>query len=251
MTPGGATRNVPLPEGTKIQGGSSRTLTLRMLSVVIPTLNEGGHIERTLTALPFDGSAVEVLVVDGGSVDDTCEIARRYAVVIHAPRGRARQMNAGAEVSRGDTLLFLHADTVLPPGAFGAIRHALQEAHTEAGAFRLRFEPETRLLHFYSSCSRLPWTRICFGDRALFVRRPVFDDLGGFPDIPIFEDLEMVRRLHERGGFRFMRPAVTTSARRFLHAGPLRQQMLNARLWVHYVLGKDPHRVAHRYRYDL
>lgn len=216
------------------------------ISVVIPALNEADHISDTLLSL---GSDVEVLVVDGGSTDATRELANRYARVIEAPRGRARQMNVGAAAAAGNILLFLHADTRLPSGAFGAIRHAVEDANAEAGAFRLHFDIETPLLRFYSACTRLPWPLICFGDRGLFVRRSVFEAVGGFPDVPIFEDLEMVRRLHERGGFRFLSAAVTTSARRFLETGPLRQQILNTALWLQYVLGVDPERLARGYGY--
>ncbi len=107
----------------------------------------------------------------------------------------------------------------------------------------------TPLLRFYSFCTRLPLPRLCFGDRGLFVRRAVFEALGGFPKVPIFEDLEMVRLLYKRGGFRFLSRAITTAARRFESVGPLRQQLLNIYLWMRYVAGTDPARIAHLYSY--
>lgn len=158
-------------------------------------------------------------------------------------------MNAGARAASGDVLLFLHADTLLPPGALAVVTHTLDDPSAEAGAFRLRFDVATPLLHVYSYCTRMPWPLICFGDRTLFMRRSTFEEVGGFPEVPIFEDLEMVRRLHRRGGFRFITTAVTTSARRFLERGPLRQQLLNTRLWLQYVAGVDPHRLARFYHY--
>ncbi len=217
-----------------------------MISVVIPALNEAEGIVAALRALP---SGVEVIVADGGSADGTAALAAPYARVVAAPRGRARQMNAGAAAARGDVLLFLHADTFLPPEALGQVQRCLAAPEAEAGAFRLRFDASSPALRFYGWCTRLPLRWICFGDRGLFVRREVFEAVGGFPEAPIFEDLEMVRRLHARGGFRFLPAAVTTSARRFLETGTLRQQLLNAQLWVHYLRGGDLHAAAARYRY--
>ncbi len=221
-----------------------------MISVVIPALNEGRCIERTLAAIPPDAEPVEILVVDGGSTDDTCERAAPLARILSAPRGRARQMNAGAAAARGDVLLFLHADTLLPEGAPAAVRQVLSESRVEAGAFRLRFDTTSPLLRFYSFCTRFPLPILCFGDRGLFVRRSTFEALGGFPDIPLFEDLEMVRRLARRGGFRFLPGYATTSARRFLQDGILRRQLRNAGLWLQYLAGADPEALAGNYRYD-
>ena len=220
------------------------------LSVVIPALNEAGRIARTLAAVRAQSGFDEVIVADGGSVDATRRIAEPFARVILAPRGRALQMNAGAASATGDVLFFLHADTLPPPDGAVAIRRALADPGIEAGAFRLRFDRASPLLAFYGFCTRLPWWRICFGDRGLFVRRRAFEALGGFPETPMFEDLEMVRRLHRRGGFRFLPQPVVTAARRFDETGVLRQQLLNLRLWSHHLRGTDPRRLVHLYRYD-
>ena len=220
------------------------------ISVVIPALNEAARIERTLEALVAQPGPWEVIVVDGGSTDETMARAAAYATVLTSSPGRARQMNHGAKDADGAVLLFLHADTLLPADAFDLIRATLSDPSAEAGAFRLRFDVATPLLRFYSFCTRLPLPRLCFGDRGLFVRRVVFEALGGFPKVPIFEDLELVRLLHQRGGFRFLSRAVTTAARRFESVGPLRQQALNSYLWVRYQLGTDPERIAHLYSYD-
>ena len=220
------------------------------ISVVIPTLNEAARIESTLEALATQPGPREVIVVDGGSTDDTMARAAAYATVLTSSPGRARQMNHGAQDADGPVLLFLHADTQLPPDAFDFIRAALTDPSAEAGAFRLRFDVATPLLRFYSFCTRFPLPRLCFGDRGLFVRRRVFETLGGYPEVSIFEDLEMVRLLHKRGGFRFLPQAVTTAARRFESVGPLRQQAFNLYLWTRYQLGTDPERIAHLYSYD-
>ncbi len=219
------------------------------ISVVIPALDEASRIERTLRAVAAQPGPRQVIVVDGGSQDATRALAAAYATVLEAPPGRAVQLNRGAREAAGEVLLFLHADTLLPPDAFAAVRAALADPAVEAGAFRLRFDVETPLLRCYSFCTRFAWPRLCFGDRGLFVRRAVFEALGGFPEIPIFEDLEMVRLLHRRGGFRFLRQAVATAARRFEQHGPLRQQLLNGYLWLRYACGAAPSRLAPYYAY--
>ena len=219
------------------------------VSVIIPALNEAAYIEATLASVEAQAGPREVIVVDGGSTDATPTLAARHATVHRSPPSRAGQMNHGAARASGEVLLFLHADTQLPPGTLDHIRACLRPADAEAGTFRLRFDRETPLLRFYSFCTRLPLPRLCFGDRGLFVRRRVFEALGGYPEVPLFEDLELVRYLHRRGGFRFLPQAVTTAARRFHDAGPLRQQLRNAYLWGHYLLGTDPRQLAHLYRY--
>ncbi len=221
------------------------------ISVVIPTLNEAAFIGETLVSVQVQPGPTEIIVADSGSTDGTREFAAIQAEVVTAEeRGRAQQMNAGAARATGSVLLFLHADTLLPPNGFAAIRRALADPEAEAGTFRLRFDQETPLLQLYSLATRLPWSRLAFGDRGLFVRRSVFEQIGGFPDWPIFEDLELAHRLARRGGFRYLSEAVTTSARRFEQNGALRQQLQNARLWAHYLAGTAPAKVAHRYGYE-
>lgn len=221
----------------------------RHISVIIPALNEERVIASTLAALKNQPPPFEILVADGHSDDSTREVAARYAHVLRAPRGRARQMNAGAAEAHGDILLFLHADTLLPENGLDLIRHAV-DSGAEGGIFRLAFDQWTPLLRFYSFCTRFPLKRFSFGDRGLFVRRDVFEEIGGFRDIPLFEDLELARMLHERGGFTFLEESVITSARRFMRNGPLRQQLRNSYLWLHYVAGTDPEKLKKLYRYE-
>ncbi|PSQ77577.1 MAG: glycosyl transferase [Bacteroidetes bacterium QH_8_67_23] len=226
-----------------------------LVSVIVPALNEAGYIERTIASVEKQAGPTEVIVVDGGSTDATAaRAAARGARVVAASQGRARQMNAGAARARGDVLLFLHADTTLPESALAAVRRTLFDGGNgtavQAGTFRLRFDRNGWLLRLYAFATRLRWRRFCYGDRGLFVRRAAFEAVGGFPDWPIFEDLELADRLHQHGAFRYLPLAVTTAARRFERTGPLRQQLQNLALWAHYLLGTDPEAVASRYRYD-
>lgn len=219
------------------------------ISIIIPTLNEAGCIERTLESLAGQAPPFEIIVADGGSSDETRDIVSDVARVVDSQRGRAHQMNAGAAGARGDIFLFLHADTLLPPNALDTIRQAVAGSR-ESGIFRLQFDRHSPLLNFYSFCTRLKIARFCFGDRALFVKKNVFEELGGFPPISIFEDIEMSKMLHRRGTFVFLEEAVVTSARRFETYGTFRQQLLNSYLWSRYLLGASPGELAPYYAYD-
>lgn len=221
-----------------------------LVSIVIPTLNEAEVLPSTLEALTAQPGPYECLVVDGGSTDGTRARARAAgASVIDAPRGRGPQMNVGAREARGNLLLFLHADTTLPPNGLSTIRSTLSAPATDAGIFRLQFDRQSPLLRFYAWCTNWNWGRLCFGDRGLFTTRTAFKAVGGYPDWPLFEDLELAARLADHGRFRFLDAAVTTSARRFDKNGVLRQQLRNLYLWCHYVAGTNPNRLSHLYHY--
>lgn len=222
-----------------------------LVSIIIPTLNEEEILPTTLKNLDEQPGPVEVIVADGQSTDATAARAQAAgASVVEAPRGRGIQMNCGAKHTTADFLLFLHADTRLPPDGLSRVRSALTVSGTEAGIFRLQFDASSPLLRFYEWCTTWPWIRLCFGDRGLFMTRSAFEAVGGFPEWPLFEDLELAARLQVHGGFRFLDAAVTTSARRFQKHGHLRQQLRNLYLWSHYVAGSDPKQLAHLYHYD-
>lgn len=222
--------------------------TPTLISIIIPALNEEDTLGPTLRRIHAQEDPFEVLVVDGGSKDRTRDRARSAgATVLQAPKGRAAQMNRGAQHASGEIFLFLHADTLLPANGLALIRHILDDPRASSGTFRLQFDEPTPLLRFYAWCTHLPWIRLCFGDRGQFVHRSAFEAVDGFPDWPLFEDLELAARLHEKGGFRFLDAAVTTSARRFRRQGPVRQQLRNLYLWSHYMWGTDPDQVAHLY----
>lgn len=220
------------------------------LSVIIPTLNEEMTLQRTLSALQRWRGDLELIVVDGGSTDRTRDIAAPLVDVVHisAP-GRARQMNAGADLATGDALLFLHADTLLPPGFLPLIRQALADETHLWGRFDLSFEPRNRRLDLVAWLvnrrSRL--TRVCTGDQAIFVHAQVFRDFGGFHDMPLMEDIEFSRRLRYLTPPACLDARVVTSSRRWMANGVVRTIVLMWWLRLLYWLGVSPDRLARIY----
>jgi rSAM/selenodomain-associated transferase 2 len=221
------------------------------LSIIVPTLNEAGGLAAHLEALqPLRELRCEVVVVDGGSGDATIDIARPLAdVVLSAPRGRGTQLNAGARASRGDLLLFLHADTRLPAGALDAVRAALAYGTHGWGRFDVEIAGQHALLpviaRLISWRSRL--TGIGTGDQALFVRRDRFEAAGGFPEIPLMEDVALSTALRRTGRPACLRLRVLTSGRRWEARGVLRTTLLMWWLRLLYWMGRDPASLARRY----
>lgn len=222
------------------------------LSIIIPTLDEAEGIAATLAALqPLRARGCEVIVADGGSADGTAELARPLAdTVVAAPRGRARQQNAGAAAATGDVLLFLHADTRLPAAADRLVLDGLGRTGRGWGRFGVRLTGRHPLLRVIERMmgirSRL--TGIATGDQAIFVRRDWFRDAGGFPGIPLMEDVALSGTLKRRGRPLCLRAAVVTSSRRWESRGVWRTMLLMWRLRLTYALGADPVALAERYR---
>lgn len=219
------------------------------ISVVVPTLNEAAVLARTLAAVP--AGFFEVIVADGGSLDGTTAIALEHgARVTVSPAGRGPQMNAGAAAARGGTLLFLHADTTLPTDAAARIGAALADPGVVGGAFRLGIDsPDLRLgLIARAANLRTRITGVPYGDQALFVRRDAFDAAGGFPDVPIMEDVALGRALKRQGRVVLLPARVRTSARRWEREGVVRTTLRNAALISLYRLGVPPARLARWYR---
>jgi rSAM/selenodomain-associated transferase 2 len=223
------------------------------LSVVVPALNEAtllGVTLRALQELRLRGG--EVIVVDGGSDDGTVSLSQQEADrVLRAPRGRARQMNAGAAAATGDVVLFLHADTVLDPNVDHVIETALSGGASVWGRFDVRLSGTHPLLRLVERMinwrSRL--SGIATGDQAIFVRRDVFVASGGYPDIPLMEDVALCKRLKASYGRpAALRERVVTSSRRWEQHGVLRTIVLMWWLRLVYALGVDPHRLIHYYK---
>jgi rSAM/selenodomain-associated transferase 2 len=222
----------------------------RRITFVIPVLNEAAGIAASLEALaPLRARGHEVIVVDGGSEDGTPELARSRADrVLVAPRGRAQQMNAGARGAAGDALVFLHADVGLPRDADRLVLEAL--ATRLWGRFDVRLDSSHTLLALVGAMMNLRsrLTGIATGDQALFVRRELFDRLGGYAEIPLMEDIELSSRLRRAGCPACLDARVLASARRWEARGALRTIVLMWRLRLAYYLGADPARLAERYR---
>ncbi len=222
------------------------------ISIIIPALNEATALPATLAPLqPLRARGHEVVVVDGGSADGTPEIARPMAdQVIASPRGRAAQQNAGAAAATGDALLFLHADTLLPPDAARLVLDGLRTSGRGWGRFDVRLSGAAPLLRaverMISLRSRA--TGIATGDQAIFVRAEWFRRAGGFPPIPLMEDVALSTALKRLGPPLCLRERATTSSRRWEERGIARTILLMWRLRLAYAFGADPARLADRYR---
>jgi rSAM/selenodomain-associated transferase 2 len=219
------------------------------VSVIIPALNEAERIEAAVRSA-FAAGASEVLVSDGGSSDATRELAKAAgATVVSGETLRPRQMNRAAEGATGEVVLFLHADTTLPPTAVRDALHAVVNGAL-LGGFRLSFrEPSLRLrvtatmINFRTSLTRCPW-----GDQAQFLSREVFLGDGGFRDLAILEDYELAMRMKRKGRTVILPTPVITSGRRFLEKGVLRTAIINWRIILGWRLGVSPEELAKRYR---
>jgi rSAM/selenodomain-associated transferase 2 len=229
------------------------TLNLSPLVIVIPVLNEAAGIAAALMALaPLIARGARVVVADGGSTDDTLARARRFegVEVIQAPRGRATQMNAGAQAAGANgVLLFLHADTTLPPDADSLIARSLAEGRQVWGRFDVRIAGRARMLAVVAASMNLRsrWSGIATGDQAMFMTRAAFDAVGGFPVQPLMEDIELSKRLKNLSSPACLRQRVTTSGRRWEARGVWPTIVLMWRLRWAYWRGASPQALARRY----
>jgi rSAM/selenodomain-associated transferase 2 len=221
------------------------------LSIIIPVLNEGERIAATLDALaPMRALGVEVVVVDGGSRDATIQRARlRADKVMSAPRGRATQMNAGAEKATGEILLFLHVDTLLPSDADHVLLNGLERSGRVWGRFDVRIDSKDPLLRTVARMMNLRSrvTGIATGDQAIFVKRDTFKQVGGFPPIELMEDIALSKLLKRIGPPLCLRECVATSARRWEKRGVVSTVLLMWRLRLAYFFGADPKELAQLY----
>lgn len=187
------------------------------ISIIIPTLNEATTIKRVAAALARLRGEFEVIIADGGSTDDTIQLAQQCGLrVVNAPRGRGQQMNAGAQLAQGEALLFLHADTQLPNDALTLIAATLRDKRVGGGNFSLLFGGASRAARLLTRLYPiLRWGGMCYGDSGIFVRRHLFAALGGYRNYPLFEDCDLYQRLKRRAEFVRLPARAVTSARRF------------------------------------
>jgi rSAM/selenodomain-associated transferase 2 len=252
---------VYMKEGAR-SGDPAGGRDVRLVSVVVPALDEADVVPSMVEALALQQAPppFEVVLADGGSVDDTVGrfvsaaaalLPGRPATIVRCGRrGRAMQMNAGAAAARGDALVFVHADTLLPPAGLAMVARALGRRGVAGGGFRLAYQerhPGLALIAAWASArSRL--TGIHYGDQAMFLWRDFFERLGRFPEVPLFEDYRLSARLRREGRVITLPLAVRTSARRLLHAGIARTALRFAWLKLRHARGADPADLAKDYR---
>lgn len=224
-----------------------------LVSVIIPALNEAENIAACIAAARRDyaPAEVELLLVDGGSTDGTPELAPPDVTVLHSPRGRAVQLNRGAAAAHGDLLVFCHSDSQLPTGWREAVIEALSDPAVSGGTFQTQSLPANWFFKVRNRWVYPARWQIMFGDQAQFMRRATFEQVGGFPELPLMEDLELSRALHKVGKLIRIRPElrVITSSRRFLERGCIRQWLLNIWNTTRYLyLGATAEKIAASYR---
>jgi rSAM/selenodomain-associated transferase 2 len=218
------------------------------IGIVVPVYNEAAILVPALERLRELAREELVVVVDGGSADGSAGIAAKFFPVVRSPGpNRGAQLNAGAARVAADVLVFLHADTALPQGFQAAIREALEDPRVVGGCFQLSFDDAHPVLGFYAWFSRFRGRFFHYGDQGFFVRREVFERMGGYRPLPFLEDVDFLRRLKRVGRFRVARLPVVTSARRFRQRGVVRQEVLNLGLTALFELGVPPERLARFY----
>ncbi len=220
-----------------------------MVSIIIPVLNEEKSITALLENLADQEGDYEIIIADGGSTDDTLAKCASYPdiKIVASEKGRALQMNKGAGIALGTTLLFLHADTTLPEKGIQAIEKAMGDNKISGGSFYVKFDDKSRILNFLARFTRINNRYLTWGDQGIFIRKTTFDETGGYKDIPVMEDLEIQKDVRRKGMFIKLPLAVTTSARRFIQNGIIRQQLLNIGLVMAYEAGVSPRRIKEFY----
>jgi len=221
------------------------------ISIIIPVLNESVSLGSFLSALQiFRHQHCEIIVVDGGSHDQTCQIAEKYCdLLLSSSAGRARQMNAGANHASGSILLFLHADTILPANYFDLIFHQLSEKNKSWGRFNVALSGDALMFRLIESLMnfRSCFTGVCTGDQAIFVSRELFIKTGGFPDIDLMEDVAFSKVLKKIESPLCLKSRVVTSSRRWEKYGIWKTIFLMWRLRLAYFMGESPQKLKQKY----
>jgi rSAM/selenodomain-associated transferase 2 len=238
---------------TNVHGYTRQTTNECIFSIIVPVLNEADQINPLIEHIHNQGFGplYEVIVVDGDPQGGTVRIIQdKDVIAITTEKGRGRQMNAGAAVARGEILIFLHADTKLPDGALEKINRALEDQNYVGGAFDLRIDSDRLFLKYIATRASLRsrWNRIPYGDQAIFIRKKYFDQIGGYKEIPLMEDVDLMRRIKKDGKQIVIFPdKVRTSARRWESEGALYTTLRNQILVRLFYLGVSPHRLAKYY----
>ena len=238
---------------TNVHGHTQQTTNECIFSIIVPVLNEADQINPLIKHIHSQGfrRLYELIVVDGDPQGGTVRIIQdKDVIAITTKKGRGRQMNAGAAVARGEILIFLHADTKLPDGALRKISRALQDRNYVGGAFDLKIDSDRLFLKYVSARASLRsrWNRIPYGDQAIFIRKKYFDQIGGYKEIPLMEDVDLMRRIKKDGKQIVILPdKVIASARRWESEGALYTTLRNQILVRLFYLGISPHRLAKYY----
>lgn len=244
--------DVDRPEDTIVWERTLETYEKPVLSIIIPTLNEAETIAHTLE-VPLKAEGVEVIVVDGGSEDETVAIAQSLGVtVLETECGRACQMNHGAAAAGADTLLFLHADTQLPDTFVEEVHAILTQPNTACGAFRFNTDDSTTTMRFITWCTNLRarYLSMPYGDQAYFVKKDTFNRARGYADVPIMEDYLLMRALKPLGRIRLASTSILTSSRRWKSLGPWRTMLHNQWVVIRWVWGTSPEAIARKYKQE-
>ena len=225
-------------------------MVMSMVSIIIPVLNEEKNIEKTLTQFNELKGDKEIIVVDGGSRDNTKEIAERIAKVIDSEKGRANQMNKGAQKASGDILWFVHSDSVISKNSIEELKLAIDQEYV-GGGFSLKFYDYNTLFMKYISITsnlRAKYLGLYFGDQGIFVKKSVFESLGGYPRQEIMEDWEFSLSMKKVGKLKLISTPISTSSRRFKNGGQLRTHLLMHKIKLMYLLGTPTDKLVKMYK---
>lgn len=223
---------------------------VRKISIIIPILNEAKILEKTLSQLQSEHEYHELIIVDGGSTDGSIPIAENYGKVLTSVRGRAKQLNAGAAAATGDILIFLHADVWLEPGALAAVETALSSGYI-GGGFQQKIDGKSILYRMIEIAGNVRgrYLKVFYGDSGIFLTRTDFERIGGFPEIPILEEMEFSKALRRLGKTTLVSPCIHISARRWETRGIVRTTVNNWVITLLYFLKVSPVKLAKLYRH--
>ncbi len=220
-----------------------------MISIVVPVLNEAPRLPAMFDMLDAQPGEKQIILADGGGTDDTRVVAGGRALIVESQPGRARQMNAGAAHAEGETILFLHCDTKLPPGALRDIEEFMRAGDVAGGGFLHGFDREDRFSRFisFSANTRTKTAKLFFGDQCIFIRREVFERMGGYADMPLFEDWDLSRRMRAFGRTAVIETPVVTSGRRIEVWGKPKCLIIWWGLSILFALGVSAERLSRYY----